>query len=148
MKQLLFICLFAGALAACSKKNDPTPDAGTSLTGTYQVSVYTYDSSGVVQTQPLPITAGGVTVASATITSTYVSATADDLVLTIHQQGQTDSKQDLGQIDLKAAAQGYDLYSGTTKIGNSDGKYMNLDIPLTDPSTTPLIHIVITAQKQ
>ena len=148
MKQLLFVCLFAATLAACSKKSEPTPDAGTLLSGTYQVTVYTYDSSGVVQTQPLPITVGGVTVASATITSTYVSATADDLVLTIHQQGQTDVKQDVGQIDLKPATQGYDLYSSTTKIGNSDGKYMNLDIPLSDPSTTPLVHIMITAQKQ
>jgi hypothetical protein len=148
MKQLLFIFLVAGALTACSKTSEPTPDAGTALAGTYQVSAYTYDSSGVVQTQALPITAGGQTIASATITSTYVSATANSLVLLIQQQGEADIKQDLGQIDLKAATQGYDLYSGTTKIGNSDGKYMNLDIPLSDPATTPLVHIVITAQKQ
>jgi hypothetical protein len=147
MKQLFFVSLLLYVLFACTK-NEPTPDAGTMLSGNYAVSVYTLDSSGVVQSTTLPITAGGVTQAAAAITSTYLSATSVNLVLTIYQLNTPSNSEDLGKIDLVASAQGYDLYWGSVKIGNSDGQFMNLDIPIQDPTTSAYIHVRITAQKE
>jgi hypothetical protein len=147
MKQLFFVGLLLCVLFACSK-HEPIPDAGTMLSGNYAVSMYTYDSSGVIQSTPLPITAGGITQASATVTATYLSATSINLILKLSQINTEDIEQDLGKVDLVVNAQSYDLYSGSLKIGNSDGQSMNLDLPLTDPATSPYIHIQITAQKE
>jgi hypothetical protein len=147
MKQFFFVGLLLCVLFACSK-HEPTPDAGTMLSGNYAVSMYTYDSSGVIQSTPLPITAGGITQASAIVTATYLSATSINLILTLHQINMQDIPQDLGKVDLVVNAQSYDLYSGSLKIGNSDGQSMNLDIPFQDPTTGAYLHVQITAQKE
>ncbi|WP_138994247.1 hypothetical protein [Larkinella sp. C7] len=140
----LTICLLA---MACSKSNDPAPDAGTQVAGTYQMSHIRSDSAGVnLYDFVLPLTQGTTTL-SGTLTARRDSAAAVFLTQTVQITGQSDQTSVIGEIHLKSSGSAYDVYLNNQKIGTADGTHLNLDDQFTDTQTNITYRTVITSQK-
>lgn len=138
----LFGLLICALINACKKGSDPAPDAGTQVAGTYTLTNFKLDSAGTtIYTSPLPLQD-----LSGTIIARRDSATVVYVTLTIKQTGQSDNPTVLGQLKLSGSTIPYDLYYGSTKVGNTDGKTFTLDYSYTEGGT--LYHQVFNSQKQ
>lgn len=147
MKNAWLFLLTGLTIAACSKSNDPTPDAGNQVAGTYTLSYVESDSAGVVLYKyNLPYTAGATTL-SGTLTARRDSASAVFLTQTVKVTGQTDQTSIVGEISLRTNGTGYDMYLNSRKIGTADGKNISIDDQFTDTQTGTKYRDVITATK-
>ncbi|MBN8826600.1 MULTISPECIES: hypothetical protein [unclassified Spirosoma] len=149
MKNTWYVLLLGVTIAACSKSNDPTPDAGSQVAGTYTMSYVEADSAGVVlykYTLPATNTAGTQTL-SGLLTARRDSANAVFLTQTIKLTGQTDQTSVIGEISLRSNGSGYDMYLSNQKIGTADGKTISIDDQQTDATTGTKYRDVITAAK-
>lgn len=139
----LFGLLICALINACKKSSDPAPDAGTQVAGTYPLTSIQIDSAGTnIDNLTLPYQD-----LSGTIVARRDSAAVIFVTLTTTQGGQTDPPNVLGQLRLNGTAAPYDLYYGSTKVGNTDGKTFKLDFSSTD-NTGTLYHVVYIGQRQ
>lgn len=130
-KAYVLFALSMATLAACSKKDDVAPDAGSFVAGTYSLNYIRYDSAGTFQDSlNLPFTFQGITI-SGSIVATRINATVDSLTITLRQTGQNDQVEPLGRVDVQGSSSPYALYVGSQKIGTSDGTTITID---TDPT--------------
>ncbi len=126
----VLFALAMATLAACSKKDDVAPDAGTIVAGTYTLNYFRVDSAGTFQDSlNLPVTFQGITI-SGSIIATRISPTVDSLTVILRQTGETDENAPLGRVDLQTNGTAHDLYVGSRKVGTSDGTNITID---TDP---------------
>ncbi|GAB4038508.1 hypothetical protein [Spirosoma gilvum] len=149
MKNAWYVLLLSLTIVACSKSNEPTPDAGSQVAGTYTMSYIESDSAGVIlykYTLPASNTAGTQTL-SGVLTARRDSANAVFLTQTIKLTGQTDQTGVIGEISLRSNGAGYDMYLNNQKIGTADGKTISIDDQQTDATTGVKYRDVITAAK-
>lgn len=149
MKNAWQIVLLVLTFAACSKSNDPTPDAGSQVAGSYTMSYIESDSAGTVlykYTLPASNSAGTQTL-SGMLTARRDSANAVFLTQTIKLTGQSDQTGVIGEINLRTNGAGYDMYLNNQKIGTADGKTISIDAQQTDATTGIKFRDVITAAK-
>lgn len=145
MKRIVFLLLLGLTIAACSKSNDPTPDAGSQVAGVYTLSYVESDSAGIVLYKySLPYTVNSTTLAG-TLTARRDSANAVFLTQTIKLTGQADQTSVIGEISLRANGNVYDLYLNSRKIGTADGKTISIDDQQTDATTGSKYRDILTA---
>lgn len=133
MRKLLSLLFALLVLAGCgkSKKEDPTPtstSAAEAVAGLYTMSSLT--SGG--KTIPLPFSNNGNSI-SGTINVVAVSGKQDEvnLTLTLKVTGSPDGVV-AGDVQVKAAGNGYQLLDSGQQIGTVDGNTLTL----TDGSNT------------
>ncbi|MFD2936799.1 hypothetical protein [Spirosoma flavum] len=144
-KQYALFIVASLAFAACSKSNDPAPDASTVVAGTYQLTYLREDSASVVDSINLPYKINGTTVASGTIIATRIaSATLTDSISFTFLVNGTPSDYPLGRVTVQTNGTSYDLYDGADKIGTADGTNISID---TDPQDTQTYRIVLKGKK-
>jgi len=147
MKNVLLFLLLGLTISACSNSNDPTPDAGSQVAGTYAMLFVEADSAGSVLYQyNLPYTSGSTTLAG-TLTARRDSANAVFLTQTIKITGQTDQTGIIGEISLRANGVIYDMYLNNQKIGTADGHTISIDAQQTNTQTGTKYRNIITAGK-
>ncbi len=146
MKNLLVIFLLA-LLAACSTKNEVTPDAGSVVAGVYPLSYIRSDSAGVTLYEyNLPASSGSNSL-SGSLTARRDSASVVLLTQTIKLTGYADQTSILGSVNLRSNGSGYDMYVGTQKVGTADGTSISIDATQTDVTTGTIYRDILTAKK-
>jgi hypothetical protein len=147
MKNALFLLVVGLTIAACSKSNDPTPDAGSKVAGTYTMSYVESDSAGIVLYKyTLPYTVSSTTL-SGTLTARRDSANAIFLTQTIKLMGQSDQTGIIGEISLRANGSVYEMYLNSQKVGKADGKTISIDDQQADATTGTKYRDILTAAK-
>lgn len=136
MKRYLIVAVLAlsvgSFLNACSGSDDPEPDPGTKVSGTYEMTKLQLDSAGVsLYNYSLPLTVGTQTL-SGTIVARRDSAAVVYVTYTIKQTGQSDYNSAFGQLRLTGTATPYDIYYNTTKVGTTDGSVFTIDYSYRD----------------
>ncbi len=149
MKALLFVATCLLLITACSKSSvTPTPDAGSVVAGTYNLTYYDDDSASVKSQYVFPVTGpNNTTIATGTLVARRDSANVSYLTQMIIQPGYPTKPDVFGQINLKANGTSYDLYQYSQKIGTADGTILNIDVQYTDPQTGIAYRNIRTAKK-
>ncbi|GAA4449661.1 hypothetical protein GCM10023189_09100 [Nibrella saemangeumensis] len=149
MKRLLYLLFVPLSFTACKKDTEPEVDAATRLAGTYQLSYALLDDKTNPKLEsPLPVTLGGVTVASGTLVVTRKNENAVDGNLVIKVQGSPDMNVTFQNVEVKKNAAMYDLYLGPTKIGSADGTNLDVDATQTNPQTNVATRLAFKAKKE
>ena len=138
---------------ACSTKNDdPAPDAGTAVSGTYELRrSVKIENDNTIYDYKFPTTSGTVT-QSGTLTISRSSATAVYVEVTLQVQqpnkAPATSTTTFGKMDVKSAATGYELSQFSTnnqKTASGTGNGSDMTIELSDtylPTMTTTRYIV------
>ncbi|GAB3764186.1 hypothetical protein [Spirosoma pomorum] len=152
MKHLLLF-VFAGlVLAACSKKDDPTPSGPAStVAGNYTLSAFLLlDGADTLYLPQLPTTnqTQNVTV-SGTLGITQVNNSTNfvDMLVTLKATGSSDATIPLDSVEVRQNGSSYDLYLRTLPLGTTDGKTVKFDVSQTDPQTGDRFRIAFNAQR-
>ena len=144
-KRYALLVLTALAFAACSKSNDPAPDASAVIAGTYQLTYLRQDSASIVDSISLPYKVNGTTVISGTLVATRIASATltDSIAVTLLVNG-ISSSSPLGRVTVQTNGTSYDLYDGANKIGTADGTSINID---TDPQDNQIYRLVLKGKK-
>ena len=153
MKRILLTIFLPLLLLACSTKNDdPAPDAGTAVSGTYELRrSVKLENNNTVYDYRFPSTAG-TTTQSGTLTISRSSATTVyvEVTLQVQQPNKTPatSTTTFGKMEVKSAATGYELSQFNTnnkKTASGTGNGSDMTIELSDtyePTMTTTRYIV------
>lgn len=124
MKNYLVFFVFLISFSACKKDEDVAPaDPATAVSGTYTISRLQDDSGSY----NLPQTVNGQTI-SAILTANRNTASTVGLSITVRITGQADDVSELGEVEVRQAGSGYELYESNTKIGTADGTSLSIDV--------------------
>ena len=149
---LLTLCLPLLFLACSTKNEDPVPDAGTAVSGTYELRrSVKLENDNTIYDYRFPSTAG-TTTQSGTLTISRNSATTVyvEVTLQVQQLNKTPatSTTTFGKMDVKLTATGYELSqfginNQKTGSGTVNGSDMTLELSDTyEPTKTTTRYIV------
>ncbi|MBD2700864.1 hypothetical protein IC229_09455 [Spirosoma sp. BT702] len=155
MKKILLGCLLALTIVACKKSADAEPEAGATVAGSYQMTLFGLDNGDGkgYSESPLPITTGPIT-GSGTITTVRKDASSIDLSakLAITQNGSTSliiypATSTSVPVTLQKSGSSYDMMSNGTKIGTADGSTISIDITSPASGTLKSQRVVFKGKK-
>ncbi|GAB3994017.1 hypothetical protein GCM10028807_30770 [Spirosoma daeguense] len=156
MKNFTVVCLLLLAVVACKKEEEAAPEAGATVAGTYQLTLFGLDNgAGAGYSEAtLPVTTGPVT-GSGTVSAVRKDASNVEISakLSITQNGSTNliifpaPPAVSMPVTLQKSGSSYDMLNNGAKVGTTDGSTISIDITSPASGTTKAQRVVFKGKK-